>query len=332
MSVLVTGSSGHLGEALIRTLRQRDVEVVGMDVKASPTTDVIGSVDDAVLVAQCLGGIRVVYHTATLHKPHVATHAKRAFVDTNITGTLTLLEAAVKAGVRAFVFTSTTSVFGDAMRPGPGEPAVWVTEDVLPAPRNIYSTTKVAAESLCSLMHREHGLPCIILRTSRFFPEADDNAASREAFDDANLKVNEYLFRRVDVEDVVSAHLIAAERAGEVGFGTCVVSATSPFVPDDLPGLRHDVSRIVERHVPGTMDLYRELGWSLPRDIGRVYVNQRARSLLGWVPRYDFAALVRRLTDGESHLSPLARAIGRKGYHDEVFDEGPYPVLPDPEH
>ena len=65
-------------------------------------------------------GIDVVMHTATLHKPHVATHSRQDFVDTNITGTLNLLEEATS--VRAFLFTSTTSVFGRALTPPAGAP------------------------------------------------------------------------------------------------------------------------------------------------------------------------------------------------------------------
>ena len=59
-----------------------------------------------------MAGVDAVVHTATLHKPHVATHTRQDFVDTNITGTLNLLEEAVAAGVSSFVFTSTTSAFG----------------------------------------------------------------------------------------------------------------------------------------------------------------------------------------------------------------------------
>ena len=70
----------------------------------------------------------------------------RTFVDTNVTGTLNLLEEAVAAGVGRFVFTSTTSAFGRALTPPPGAPAAWVTEDVAPVPRNIYGVTKIAAE------------------------------------------------------------------------------------------------------------------------------------------------------------------------------------------
>src|SRR4029077_18150846 len=132
----------------------------------------------------------------TLHKPHVATHANHVFVATNVTGTLALLEAAVEAGVRAFVFTSTTSAFGSALTPAQGEPAAWVTEDVAPIPKNIYGVTKVAAESLCELFFRKHHLPVMVLGTSRFFPEADDAPAIRETYATANAQANEMLNRR----------------------------------------------------------------------------------------------------------------------------------------
>jgi UDP-glucose 4-epimerase len=76
--------------------------------------------------------------------------------------------------VSRFVFTSTTSVFGRAMSPGDGKPATWITEDVVPIPKNIYGATKRSAEDIVDLVHRDHELPVVILRTSRFFAEQDD--------------------------------------------------------------------------------------------------------------------------------------------------------------
>src|SRR5271156_1881393 len=177
MKVLVTGSSGHLGEALVRTLRDLQYEVVGLDLLESPFTTHVGSITDRYRVRRCMSGVQAVFHAATLHKPHVATHSRQDFVDTNITGTLNLLEEAVTAGVESFVFTSTTSVFGDALVPPAGAAAAWVTEDVTPVPKNIYGVTKAAAEDLCQLFRRNQGLACIVLRTARFFPEEDDNEA-----------------------------------------------------------------------------------------------------------------------------------------------------------
>ncbi|MDE2185088.1 MAG: NAD(P)-dependent oxidoreductase [Alphaproteobacteria bacterium] len=316
--------AGHLGEALVRTLRGLGRDVLGVDLRASPFTAATGSIADRAFVKTCMAGVDAVFHVATLHKPHVGTHSRQDFVDTNITGTLNLLEAA--AGVRAFVFTSTTSVFGDAMRPADGRPAVWVTEDLVPVPRNIYGVTKAAAEDLCQLFHRNHKLAVVVLRTSRFFPEEDDAKDAREAFADANLKANEYLNRRVDLEDVVSAHLCAAEKAAEIGFGKYVISATSPFTEDDLVGLRRDAAAVVRRHVPEYEAEYVRRDWRLPVAIDRVYVNDKARRELGWRPQVDFRAVVERLKAGDDIRSPLARVIGSKGYHDERFTEGPYPI------
>src|SRR6201995_369482 len=113
--VLVTGSAGHLGDALTRVLRDRGYQVTGLDVLDSPGTDVTGSITDRDLVRSCLDGGSAVLHTATLHKPHVASHGQQDFVDTNLTGTLTLAEEAAAAGVGSFVFTSSTSAFGRAL-------------------------------------------------------------------------------------------------------------------------------------------------------------------------------------------------------------------------
>lgn len=158
MKILVTGSSGHLGEALVRILRDFGNEVIGLDVQASAFTSTIGSVADTPCVRECMAGVDIVYHAATLHKPHVETHSMQEFVDTNVSGTLTLLVEAIAVGVKTFVFTSTTSMFGDALRPPAGTPAAWVTEEIEPIPKNIYGTTKTAAEDLCHLFYRKHRL------------------------------------------------------------------------------------------------------------------------------------------------------------------------------
>jgi nucleoside-diphosphate-sugar epimerase len=318
MRILVTGSAGHLGEALMRVLAASEHDAIGVDVLPSPFTQRVGSITDRGFVRDCMHGVQAVLHAATLHKPHVATHSRQDFVDTNISGTLNLLEEAVAARMQAFVFTSTTSAFGRALVPPAGQPAAWITEAVVPVPKNIYGATKVAAEDLCELVARDHQLPCIVLRTSRFFPEDDDEPHARAAFHGDNLKVSEYLYRRVDIEDVVDAHLLALRRAAEIGFARYIVSATTPFTRDDLSELRRDAAAVVRRHVPAYEAAYARRGWQMVPAIDRVYVNERARRELGWVPRHDFAALIERLAAGEDFRSPLARAVGAKGYHREA--------------
>jgi UDP-glucose 4-epimerase len=315
MRVLVTGSSGHLGEALVRVLGAEGIEVVGLDVLESPHTSAVGSIADRAFVRSTIAGVDAVLHAATLHKPHVGSHSRQDFVAVNVTGTLNLLEEAVAAGVGAFVFTSTTSAFGRALAPAPGEPAAWIDEDVTPVPRNIYGATKTAAEDLCELVHRDHGLPCLILRTSRFFPEEDDRDDVRRAYLDANVKVNELLYRRGDIEDMVSAHRRALQRAPEIGFGRYIVTATTPFTRADLAELRTDAPAVVRRLFPDYEEIYAELGWSMFPSIDRVYDNTRAREELGWSPRWDFRYALDRLAAGEEPRSELAVTVGMKGYH-----------------
>lgn len=326
MKLLVTGSAGHLGEAILRTLESTSDIAIGVDLRVSPYTRMVGSIVDRDFVKSCMVGIDAVVHTATLHKPHVATHSRQDFIDTNITGTLNLLEEASLNGVKSFVFTSTTSAFGAALVPEPGAPAAWITEDVQAVPKNIYGVTKTAAEELCHLFHRQCGLPCVVLRTSRFFPEEDDSRAVRAAFEDGNAKANEFLFRRVDLEDTVTAHLKAVERAPEIGFDRYIVSATTPFSPADLARLRQDAAAVVREKVPNYEAEYRNRGWRMFPGIDRVYDNTKARAALAWTPKYDFAAVVEQLRRGQAIGSALAHSVGSKGYHDEIFADGPYPV------
>jgi UDP-glucose 4-epimerase len=314
MRILVTGSAGHLGEGLRRRLGDLGHDIVGLDVLDAPGT-VVGSIVDRACVRRCVQGVDAVIHAATLHKPHIDSHSRQDFLATNITGTLTLLEEAVAAGAGRFLFTSTTSAFGRALVPPPGAPAAWITEDVADAPRNVYGVTKSAAEDMCELVHRDHGLAIVILRTSRFFPESDDRGDVRAAYADDNAKVNELLYRRVDIEDAVSAHELALERAPEVGFGRYIISATTPFSREDLAELRVDAPAVVRRLFPNYEAVYAELGWTMFPVIERVYVNDRARRDLGWAPRHDFRSALDRLASGDDWRSELARSVGSKGYH-----------------
>ena len=327
MSILVTGSTGHLGEALVRSLRAEGRTVIGVDLKASPFTDRVGSICDRPFIESSMKRASAVIHAATLHKPHVATHSWQQFIDTNVTGTRVLLETAIASGVQSFVYVSTTSAFGSSLTRTTGfAPAIWVTEQLASAPKNIYGVTKVMAENLCELTHRQHRLPVVVLRTSRFFPEDDDSPDVRRQFKTANAQANELLYRRVDIEDAVSAVIRALDRAADIGFSRYIISATTPFTPDDLPMLGHDAPKVVRRIFPESETLYAARDWNFFPEIDRVYVNDRARAELGWTPKFDFSYALKCLRSGQDFRSSLARDVGSKGYHDRSFAEGPYPV------
>ncbi|MDX1541327.1 MAG: NAD(P)-dependent oxidoreductase, partial [Geminicoccaceae bacterium] len=227
-----------------------------------------------------------------------------AFISVNVQGTLNLLEEAVAPGVSRFVFTSTTSLMiSRAIRSAEAARAVWLTEETTPAPRNIYGVTKLAAEHLCRMVHEQSGLPVVVLRTARFFPEADD-MAHLIVQSDANTKSNELLFRRLTVDDAALAHLKALEKAPEIGFDTFIVSATPPFARDDCEQLARDAPAVVARYFPEYPAIYRRHGWTMFERINRVYDPSRAARRLGFVCRTGFRELLVQLAE----QAPLARS------------------------
>jgi nucleoside-diphosphate-sugar epimerase len=149
----------------------------------------------------------------------------------------------------------------------------------------------------------------VVLRTARFFPEADDEDDVRRRYDDGNVKANEFLYRRVDLQDAVEAHLLAAGRAQHLGLGCFVISATTPFSRADVAELGRDAPAVVRRLFPDYPDEYDQRGWAMFPRLDRVYDNTRARSQLGWSPHYDFRRVLDRLQAGADPRSPLARAV-----------------------
>jgi nucleoside-diphosphate-sugar epimerase len=299
MRVLLTGASGWLGRFLAPMLRARGDVVIGLDVAPGADTDVIGSVADRALIDRIFAEHRIeaVIHAGALHKPDIARYPAQAFIDVNTSGTLHLLEAAAAAGHDRFVFTSTTSLMiSAAIRSELADHAVWLDETTGPLePRNIYGVTKLAAEQLCRLAHADHGLNCVVLRTSRFFPEDDD---THRAPAGENLKANELLHRRLTVEDAARAHIAALDRAPQIGFGTFIVSAPTPFDRRECEALKHDAAEVIARHFPDAPALYAAKGWELPKSIGRVYDAALAEKVLGFRCETDFRAVLDALRDG----------------------------------
>ncbi|KAM0552607.1 hypothetical protein ACHAPJ_007704 [Fusarium lateritium] len=329
-NVLVTGSSGHLGTALMLSLPSMGFTPLGIDILPSENTHHVGSISDRAVITSLLeqNPIRHVLHAATLHKPHVESHSKQDFIDTNITGTLVLLEEAAKLGdqIESFIFFSTTSTFGAALSPKPGQPAAWIDETVVPIPKNVYGATKVAAEDLCFLIQKQTSMPVLILRTSRFFPEQDDDEDRRASLSDDNLKVLELAYRRCDLEDIVRAAVCGMAKAREIKFRKYIISAPPPFPNDShtLATLDENPEEVFEAIAPECARVFKDKKWAHLKRIDRVYDSSRAIIELGWKPVYTFNHAIELIQQGKEWKSELTAKVGKRGYH--AVSHGVYTV------
>ncbi|MEM9933008.1 MAG: NAD(P)-dependent oxidoreductase [Bacteroidota bacterium] len=289
-NILVTGSSGYLGRTLVHLLKDT-FQVKGIDRFPAPTTDFIVDLRDRKQVEKACEKQHAIIHTAALHAPHVHTHSREEYIDTNVKGTLYLLEAALKQGIKRVIYSSSTSVYGNALV-NPQE-AVWVTETLAPRARDIYDITKLAAEGLCEDVFSPSKLVTLCLRISRFWQEP------------LPQKLWYRLYRGLDVRDAAAAHVQALSYPAEQ-FETFNISCDSPFSKEEMPMLLYAPHEIIERKAEKVIPFYREMKWPIPNSIDRVYVIDKAKTLLGFHPTYSYLHLmndIREATQQEDSFS-----------------------------
>lgn len=275
MRILVTGSSGQLGQTVAGLLAARH-RIVGLDRVPGRATTHLGSVEDTHLVERAMEGVDAVILTASLHAPDVGKVADAIFIAVNVEATRRLLTVAAAHGVRRVVYTSTTSVYGHALVPT--DRAVWVTEAITPQPRDIYDETKLAAEALCQRFAAAPGRSTLCLRIARFFAEPPEVIATHR------------FSRGVDVRDAAMAHVLAVENT-DIRSGVFNISAPAPFVEADMPALLTDAPGVIQGYYRWAERVFARRGWRLPPSIDRVYVVTAAERDLGYHPKYDVASL-----------------------------------------
>lgn len=296
-TVLVTGASGRVGRAVAVRLWASH-RVLGLDLGPSSTTHLVGDLlsltapgpaGDA--LRQALRGASAVVHAAALHAPHVGQVADAAFERVNVEATQRLYALAAEAGVPRFVFTSTTALYGDAAG-GTPHAAAWLTEATPPQPRSVYHRSKLAAEAWLTRQALGGGGPGVrILRMSRCFPEPAPWMALYR------------LHRGIDVRDVAEAHAQALA-AGGAAASTHLVSAATPFLPEDAPALAQDAPAVLARRAPALVAEFQRRGWALPRRIGRVVDAAASAQALGWTSRHGADSVWRQLDEGSPEVLP----------------------------
>ena len=288
MKILVTGSAGRVGRAIYIKLMKAH-QVVGLDKTPCSTADYIGDVRDIDLITKALEGVDVIVHTAALHAPHVDLVSDQEFEDVNVKATEQLALLAVKKGIKHFVFTSTTALYGFSSTPD--GVAGWVNETVTPKPKTIYHRSKIEAEQILENISNLFNLPITVLQMSRCFPEP------------ANLMALYRLTRGIDARDVANAHACAIEKRLS-GFRRYIISGKTPFNKTCCEQLYLNADDLVKNYAPKLAKDFADRAWHLPKSLDRVYDSSLAQRELGWQPKYGYESVLDMLDNEFAEVLP----------------------------
>jgi UDP-glucose 4-epimerase len=223
-------------------------------------------------------GVDAIIHTAAIHGKHYELKYPRdEFIKTNIDGTFNLLNACVVNGIKKFLYTSTTSIYGKAMVNN--DQAVWVDETLTPDPRDIYDITKLTAELLCRDFFEKESIETTVLRVSRFLPE------------DENTKAVHRLYRGLDERDGAIGHILALEKTFKT-FEIYNISNESPFKKYDLAELMTNPKQVIKRYYPQIEEIFADKHWVFPGKIDRVYSIAKAKTELNYEPIHNFNSFI----------------------------------------
>lgn len=324
---LITGGTGFIGSRLARRCREAGEEVRVLSPARTPFEErraaalrragveiIDASVTDRDAVLRASAGADVVYHLAAAQ--HEANVPDRYFVEVNVEGTRTVLEAAGESGVRCVVHGSTIGVYGIG-RNGP------VTDDAPLRPDNIYGITKLEGERLARDMARD--LPVVIVRISETYGPGDGRllklfrglAAGRFAM----IGPGRNLHHPVYVDDLVEGLRCAAQHPEAAGHPMVLAGPDAVTTAEMVAAIAAAVDRPPPRFRIPLFPLLaaaavlettlRPLGIQPPLHRRRMnffiksfrFEGEAARRLLGYAPRMSF-------TEGARHTAAWYRQEG----------------------
>jgi UDP-glucose-4-epimerase GalE len=307
VSVLVTGGAGYIGSHTVKVLRATGAEVIIYDdlsaghraaVKALHVPLEQGSITDTARVLEVMKAheVTAVMHFAAWLSVGDSVKDPIGYYQNNVGGALSVLNAAVQAGIKHFIFSSTAATFGNPVQTP-------ITEDHPQRPINAYGETKLAVERALPHFDVAYGLKSVALRyfnaagadpegvlgedhhpESHLIPRAIDAALGRDSFSifglDYDTPDGTCLRDYVHVTDLAAAHLLALQslRAG----GPSTTYNLGNGKPLSVREVVNSVERVTGRKVPAGE------GPRRPGDPAVLFASSdRIKRELGWAPKYE---------------------------------------------
>jgi UDP-glucose 4-epimerase len=294
MRVLVTGGSGFIGSHVVDKLRIRGYEPVIYDLRPSPwhprgsVDTVLGSITDREALERALHSCDAVAHLAAVADVNDV-HAEPEDAErVNARGTVTVLEAARRAGVKRIVYASTIWVYSDC------EPDAVDEETLLPAPSHLYTSTKLAGELYCKAYQELYGIDYTILRFGIPYGPRAREAAVIPAFVNKALRGDPLTLagdgsqsrRFVYVEDLADGVVL--------GLDHVATNRVYNLASDENVTIRQIAETV--KDLIGNVQIVHAT--ARPGDFGgKIVCSKRAEQELGWTAATPFSEGVRRYVD-----------------------------------
>src|SRR3984885_7762881 len=291
MRVLVTGGSGFIGSHVVDKLRAQGHEPVIYDLRPSPWHEagsgepVLGSITDREALERALQGCDAVAHLAAVADVNDVHREPEDAERVNARGTVTVLEAARRAGVKRIVYASTIWVYSDCAEDDVDE------DTLLPPPSHLYTSTKLAGELYCKAYQELYGIDYTILRFGIPYGPPAREAAVIPAFvnkalagDPLTLSGDGLQSRKfVYVEDLADG--VAS------GLDDAAVNRVYNLASDESVTIKQ-IAETIQELMGGVEIVYTP---ARPGDFGgKTVSSRRAETELGWTAATPFSVGVRK--------------------------------------
>jgi NAD dependent epimerase/dehydratase len=317
--ILVTGADGFIGSHLVEALLSKGCDVRAfvyynswnswgwldtLDSNVLKDLDVVsGDIRDPHGVASAVQGCDIILHLAALIAIPFSYHSPDAYVDTNIKGTLNVLQAARQHSIERVLVTSTSEVYGTAQYAP-------IDEKHPTQGQSPYSATKIAADRLAESFYRSFGTPIITVRPfNTYGPRQSARAViptviTQLLSGETRLKLGSLTPTRDFnyVKDTAQGFIALAESDIEMGQEINIATGEEHSIEEvvqRLISLLNPDAQIVvdeERVRPEASEVFRLIG-----------DNTRIKSLTAWAPQYDLSSGLRETIDWFKQADNLAR-------------------------
>jgi len=288
MKIFVTGAAGFMGQETMKLGETLGHTMKGCDLVGKPDLNVVeGSITDLEFLKRETKGFDAIIHTASRHTGDMKAGVSNAeFYAVNVTGSDNVFLSALANGIEPVVFSSSLDIHCGTQWDASG--AIKYTEALPDIPTSIYAVTKKMIEDMGHFYARSHGIRFCALRFS---------SVSNTFQAPQSLRPVPLISRHLVVEDCAMANIQGCE-SDRVCDDVLLIGPHCPLENADLIEAFKDRDAVIEKHWPGSLELFERAGFNTRGVLWPCCDIRRARQVLGWEPQYGYGWLLEKVKNG----------------------------------